>query len=74
MMSHGGVDCMKLKAPKKEIVECLELLELNYEDNENDYMKRVISDFLKYIKESDKTVFSLDKMLKQKEVIINELY
>lgn len=66
MLSHGGVDCMKLKAPRDEIVECLELLIINYEDNENEYMSGVIIDFLVNIKESDKTMFSLSKMLKQR--------
>ena len=66
MMSHGGVDCMKLTAPRDEIVECLDLLILNYEDNENGYMKKVITEFAAGVRESDKTMFSLSKMLKQR--------
>lgn len=65
-MSHGGVDFMKLIAPRDEIVECLDLLILNYEDNENEYMKKVITEFAAGVRESDKTIFSLSKMLKQR--------
>ena len=66
MISHGGVDCMKLTAPREEIVECLELLVFNYEDNENEYMKKIIIEFLSGIKGSEKHMFSLSKMLKQR--------
>lgn len=66
MLSHGGVDCMKLTAPRDEIVECLDLLILNYEDSANEHMKKVIIEFAAGVKESSKTMFSLSKMLKQR--------
>lgn len=66
MLSHGGVDCMKLVATKEEVLECLELLLLHYEDTDNKYMKKVITEFSEGIRDSNKTVFSLSKMLKQR--------
>lgn len=66
MISHGGVDCMKLTAPRDEIVECLELLILHYQDCDNEFMRKVIIEFAAGVRESDKTMFSLSKMLKQR--------
>lgn len=66
MMSHGGVDCMKLTAPRDEIVECLELLILHYQDKNNEHMRKIIAEFAAGVRESDKTMFSLSKMLKQR--------
>lgn len=66
MISHGGVDCMKLTAPRDEIIECLELLILHYQDCDNEFMRKVIIEFAAGVRESDKTMFSLSKMLKQR--------
>lgn len=65
MMSHGGVDCMKIVAPRNEVLEGLELLLLHYEDSNNEYMAKVISELHKAVSNTDKTRFSLSKMLKQ---------
>ena len=66
MPSHGGVDCMKLMSTKEEVLECFELLGVHYKDIDNKYMQKVITEFSECIRESNKNVFSLSKMLKQK--------
>ena len=66
MLSHGGVDCMKLMSTKEEVLECFELLTLHYKDTNNKYMQKVITEFSECVRESNKNVFSLSKMLKQR--------
>lgn len=66
MLSHGGVDCMKLMSTKEEVLECFELLTLHYKDTNNKYMQKVITEFSECVRESNKNVFSLSKLLKQR--------
>lgn len=65
-LSHGGVDCMKLMATKEVVLECFELLLMHYKDTNNKYMQKVITEFSEDIRDSNKTVFSLSNMLKQR--------